>query len=478
MLLIVGAHMNPKDFLYGRKGPWPQPCPDHPYDESPGVIHLPLGEWFDWWSTIGARFIVLWPTLTPVYFLNGLFNPGLKKVSNKEFHEYLTNSMMARFITPKLDELDLNIFRPYMKEGKNYFVVDLEPVRVVKTFSGIYISPTKTLLEEVEPEKFEIICIWMEKTAEVIDPSDGDAWELAKYFVLQGGALCATMVVHPLQHFPLDSINAITKTALPKEHTLFKLLHAHMRFTLPLENAVLNFKMSLLHDDKWWKTYAPFPGPYQGVRDLLVEGYRGIKNNDSYPRFTYPRRPPKVYSGYGIFLDAYYETIYRFVDEVLKTIPVNDSHVNSWTDYINGWIPGFPDSKQIWEGSTFTEVVAYYIWDVTVGHTIDHHNFGQMDVRKVPLRIRQAPPTKKTKLNPLKSLQSPVDLMKYKLSMKLFFGPTVRTRLIEVDYGFKGPELEHLVGEFKKELRKTDVAMKEQGLTYMDLEDIANSIQF
>lgn len=39
--------MNPKDFLYGRKGPWPQPCPDHPYDESPAVIHLPLIEWID-----------------------------------------------------------------------------------------------------------------------------------------------------------------------------------------------------------------------------------------------------------------------------------------------------------------------------------------------------------------------------------------------------------------------------------------------
>lgn len=470
--------MKAKNFLYGRKGPWPQPCPDHPYDESPGVIHLPINEWIDWWLRIGSRFVFLWPTLTPVYFLDGLLNPGCKEVSDEEFHHYLTNTMMARFITPNMDEVDCEVFKSHMKPGKKYFVVDLDPVRVIKPFKGMHVSPTKTLLEEIGPQVFKIECIWMNKTAQVIEPSDGDAWELAKYFVLQGGALCATMVVHPLQHFPLDSINAITKTALPKDHTLFKLLHAHMRFTLPLENAVLNFEMSLLHDDRWWKTYAPFPGPYDGVRDLLVEGYRGIKNNDSYPCFSYPRRPPKVYSGYGTFLDAYYETIYDFVDKVLATIPKDDIAVTNWANYINHWVPGFPDGKEIWEGKSFTEVVAFYIWDVTVGHTIDHHNYGEMDVRKVPLRIRQAPPTKKCKIKSLKALQSPIDLMKYKLAMKLFFGPSVITRLKDVDYKFKDPNLKVAQESFKVNLRTTEKKLNEKGLTYMKLEDIANSIQF
>src|SRR5690606_2894598 len=132
---------------------------------------------------------------------------------------------------------------------------------------------------------------------------------------------------------------------------------------LPLENAVLNFRMSLLHHDRWWKTYAPFPAPYEGIRDLLVEGYRGIRGNESYPPFCYPRRPPKIYSGYGKFLDAYYETIYQFVDEVLKQIPKGDRHVRRWANYINGWIPGFPNGKEIFEGNTFTQVVAFFIWD-------------------------------------------------------------------------------------------------------------------
>ncbi len=122
--------------------------------------------------------------------------------------------------------------------------------------------------------------------------------------------------------------------------------------------------------------------------------------------------------------------------------------------------------------------MAYYIWDVTVGHTIDHHNYGEMDVRKVPMRLRQAPPTRNTKIKPLKTLQSPVDLMKYQLAMKLFFGPSVITRLIDADYGFKNPELKKSVAEFKKNLRATEKVLNEKNLKYMKLEDIANSIQF
>jgi hypothetical protein len=469
--------LDPKDFLYGRKGPWPQPCPDHPYDESPGVIHLPINEWVDWWLRIGSRFAIQWPIFTPYYYLKGLFSPGCKKVTEAEFHNFLTNSMMSKFITPKLDAVDCDNFKKEMIPGREYFIVDLDPVRVVIPFKGMHVSATKTLLER-EKEQFVIKAIWIEKTNAVLEPTDGDAWELAKFFVLQGGALCATMVVHPLQHFPLDSINAITKTALPKEHVLFKLLHAHLRFTLPLENAVLNFKMSLLHDDKWWKTYAPFPGPYGGVRDLLVEGYRGIRNNDSYPPFSYPRRPPKIYSGYGTFLDAYYETIYKFVDEVVKIIPSDDLHVRNWANYIYSWIPGFPNGDEIFKGKTLTEVVAYFIWDVTIGHTIDHHNYGEMDVQKVPMRIRQAPPKKGTKIKSYKALQTPIDLMKYRLAMRLFFGPTVLTKLIDVKYDFKDPALLASAEKFKADLRQTEKNLKEQGLVYVPLEGIACSIQF
>lgn len=80
----------------------------------------------------------------------------------------------------------MEIFKPFMKEGKVYFITDLEPVRVVHPFKNIHVSPTKTLLELVAKETFEVRCIWIEATNTVLFPEDKDAWELAKYFVLQG----------------------------------------------------------------------------------------------------------------------------------------------------------------------------------------------------------------------------------------------------------------------------------------------------
>ena len=140
--------------------------------------------------------------------------------------------------------------------------------------------------------------------------------------------------------------------------------------------------------------------------------------------------------------------------------------------------PSFQIAGQIWEGQTLVEVVSYFIWDVTIGHTLDHHNYGEMDVQKVPLRLRQEPPKKGTKMRSRKKLQSPIDLMKYKLAMRLFFKPTVVTRLIDVQYGFANPELEEMVKRFKFDLRQTEMKLEQDGLTYLTLDEIANSIQF
>src|SRR5690606_26840351 len=101
-----------------------------------------------------------------------------------------------------------------------------------------------------------------------------------------------------------------------------------------------------------------------------------------------------------------------------------------------------------------------------------------MDVQQVPLRIRQGPPKKDTKMMPLSKLQSPIDLMKYRLAMRLFFGPAIITKLIDVEYGFSEPSLREAQKNFKKALRLTEKRLNEKGLTYLKLDEIANTIQF
>jgi hypothetical protein len=464
-----------KDFLYSRKGPWPQPSPVHPWGESPAVVHVPLRERLDWWLCIGSRYIATL-ALSPYYFIKGLIFPGLKEVSDAKFENLLNYSMMSKFLTNQFDEVDNQIFADYLTAPRDWFIVDLQAVEVVKPFDGIFISATKTLLYK-EGDVFKICCIYVQDTETIFESTDGDAWELAKYFVLQGGALCATLVVHPLLHFPFDSINAITKTSVPKDHILYRLLCPHFRFTLPLENAVLNYKSSLLQE-KWYMTYAPYPGGPSGLRDLLVEGYKGIKDNLSYPPFSYSLKAPSIEGKYGIYLSRYYEVFYNYVSSILKDVEKNDFWISKWADYCNDHVNDFPSSKDIFQGDTLIRAVTTYLFTVTVAHSTDHYNYGNIDKRQVPLRMRQAPPRRGDKMISRSKLVNATDLMKYYMADNLFFSPTTVTSLINSKYSFKTQQQMDASKKFKNDLRELDLKLKEEGIEYMPLKKIAASIQF
>lgn len=470
----------PKDFLYKRKGPWPQPCPEHPFGEAQAVLHLPLKEVFDWWLHIGSRYLITLPYFIPAY-LYGIFNPGLKKVSNEEFDEMLSHTMLCKFIKQEYDEEDKKIFGKEL-DNKDIFLVDLGAMKVVKPFKGIYCSGSKTLIKHLGNYKYKTLKIYIDKTNDVFNPEDGDNWELAKYYVLQGGAICATLVVHPLLHFPMDAINAITKTSLPKDHVLFQLLYPHLRFTLYLENAVLTFKSSLLQQ-KWWMPYAPYPGSYDGLRDLLVEGFKGIDDNASYPEFKYQKQPEKIYSKYGDLLDQYYAVIKKFVRKILEDLNEEEVfYLKKWADYIAGAVPNFPSGKQIInDNELLIETVAYFLFDITVSHSIDHYSYGNMDLRKIPLRLRHPAPTKekKIKLNRRK-LTTFWDYGKYRMANILFFRPTTVTSLIntEYDFGKRNKKLQSVVKEFHKELRELDKKLQDEGIQFIPLDKVAASIQY
>jgi hypothetical protein len=104
----------PKDFLYNRMGPWPQPCPEHPFGEASGVIHVPFSECIDWWWHIGSRYVF---TLlyTPIAYLRGILKPGLEKVDDAEFATMLTNTMLSKFIKCDFDDNDNEIFGDIFK---------------------------------------------------------------------------------------------------------------------------------------------------------------------------------------------------------------------------------------------------------------------------------------------------------------------------------------------------------------------------
>ncbi len=467
---------SPKDFYKSRKGPWPQPSPIHPWGESPAVLKLPLSETLDWWTWVGSRYVATLG-LTPFYYLKAFLKPGLKKVSNKRFEWFFNHTMVSKFLTKNLDEVDKQIFKEELKENKDWYIVDLEAVRSVTPFKGIYCSASKTLLHKVKDEFF-VSCIYLDETEEIFTKSDKDAWELAKYFVLQGAALCSTLVSHPNLHFPVDSINAILKSSVPKDHLLNQLLFPHLRFTLALENAVLNYKSSLLQE-KWWMVYAPYPGGSNGLRDLLVDGYKGIKGNASYPPFSFPMNRPNFETKYGVYLATYYDVVEKFVRKITSDIPEDDIWVRRFADYVHKHVPDFPNEEEIQNPDVLTKAITSYLFTVTIAHSVDHYNYGSLDKREIPLRIRQeAPRNKKVKMKDRKKLCSRWDLTKYFMADTLFFSPTTVTSLLKTKYRFKEKHHQKAAKEFKEDLKKAEKELLAKGIRYMPLKDIAASIQF
>ena len=104
--------------------------------------------------------------------------------------------------------------------------------------------------------------------------SVGTAWWLAKYFVLQGAIHRINLVDHIKVHFPGDTINAVTKSVLPRWHLINQLLVPHFRLTLPVNNTVLEGQRSIINRDTWYP-WSPVTARGDEIRKLIPLAWAG-----------------------------------------------------------------------------------------------------------------------------------------------------------------------------------------------------------
>jgi hypothetical protein len=459
------------------------------------VLHLPWQEKLDFNLFIGTRYLRQLVTRWPKALLYAATHRGTSGVSDAEFVELMTGSVYSRFLNPFLcegsvgeDVEDKIAFRSFLAEATPetvFFKSDLTPMRFVRTFPGMYVAATCTLWRQNhEGARLEPVAIRV--ADEVITPDDAHGWELAKLFVLQGAAYGTLFIVHPALHFPFDSINAITKSAVPEDHVLFQVMEPHLRFSLPLNHGVLEGRASVVSDGARWNIYAPLTGDAdEGLLMLFAAGFKGIEGNSSFRPYRYRLGPGsrycdgKVFSDYGVFLDAYYAPIHRFVEAALEPrIERGDPFVTRWAHHIAEWIPGFPGEHQIFEPGVLSAAVAAFIWDVSVLHSTDHQTFGHdVDVSRKFLRLRVPPPVRgATPPFDPDALWRFHDTFKADLASEMFFKPTTVTRLANTRYRFDDPELVALNNELLRDLWETERKMPVR--RFMPLAEMAQSIQY
>lgn len=485
-----------EDFLYERKGPWPQPATAHPFGEAPQVLHVPKEEVKDWQRHIGRRYTRDLLTRWPAAMRYANQHRDTPVPDDTLFAHYMLRTLYTRFLyrLPKPgeanahDERDLASFAPVMASsgpGTVWWRMDFSAMEVVTPIPGTHVASTVVLVREDDGQASRRV-VAIRVGRHLFTPDDGVNWDLAKMFALQGAAYHVLFVVHPALHFPMDSVNAITKTAVPRAHPIFQTLFPHTRFTLPLDHGVLEGKGSVVNKNAVATIYDPLTGDAdKGLRGLFAAGYSGYApggvENPAYPRFCFRCGPPRIPSDYGTFLEAYFEAIEEFTTAVAvahhRRHP-KDEVVYSWAAWVGAHLRGLPDAKDVTEDPRILgRVMGRFLFDVSVGHGTDHQDFSMsIPTHHKYLRIRVRPPVpgRRDAFSP-RDVMTWGDLVRAALCERMFFAPTTVTRLISTQYQYRDETMRAAANQLRQQLKAAHASVPH---VYMPLDELPASIQY
>ncbi|NME69826.1 hypothetical protein [Flammeovirga aprica] len=482
----------PKEaFLYQRQGPWPQPSPRNPKGEAPAVLRLPRKEKEAWKKKIGRRYFKNMWTYWPKALSYAYKHRGLHKIKDEEFNHYLGSGVFSKFLIKGLSDQKKEIFKEFLPDdfdSKEYYVIDFSLMSYTKPFEGIYATGTIVVFEKVNGELIaKLIYVDQYKDKKIVRPIDGELWELAKVYAMQGAAYKLILSEHALLHFPFDCINAISKSTLPINTIVLQLLLPHFEHTLVLNKVVLNSTASPVENDQKFP-YSGFLGDGDGQRSLVACAYSGIEGNDSYNGYHYSKEIEKFDSPYYSFLLEYYNVIKKFVTEVVNVISEEELNlIKDWAKHINQWLPTFTPSDEILLKDNLIEELTMIIWDVSVAHSADHYSFAQVPSYLVPLRVRVNPEDAEKGNIDWENGMNIKDMFRYRMEREMFFKPTNVSNLFNTEYNFDlvnysdGTKkyLKDLNAIFLRELEEVEERLKQKNIPiFIPLKEMARSIQY
>lgn len=429
------------EFLYPNNQLWPEKSFDYPFAQAPTVSNIPAAERADWEQYVGRyyRDNALAFSLESTEFSVKAFErngiSGYGALDDADFLQLICEGLYSKFLNT-LDDFDKSLFGigPADVENYQYLKCDLSCMKVVrKTWEGEAIAPAivvirrpRTRASEPVSYDYELVAIALARrdaTGDyafnrdlVFTPAQHDghpAWWLAKLFALQGAIHRINLVDHIRVHFPSDSINAITKSVLPRWHLLHQLLLPHFWLTLPVNNSVLEGDRSIINRDTWYP-WSPLTAKGVEIRRLIPLSWGGAsycweEPNSSYPHYSFPLSPDALpfiglqVSRFARFQREYFAPIHTFVTGVVSVLPdvpasPNDDplewlEIRRWAHEIAKLVPGFPDQDAIRDKALLAQVCAMIIWNAAVVHTADHSALHlMMDTRPVPFIMRVQPP--------------------------------------------------------------------------------------
>lgn len=477
--MTTDANLGPDQFLYGRKGPWPQPSPSHPLIEAFEVLNVPPIEGLLWQQTIGARYLATqigYPPAAAQYAVEQI-NANYLGPDDARFAQIMFETCYQRYLLP-LGAADVAWLQSKGVQNPSGAGITLKydfgAMDLVQPLAGMHCAPTRLFLAGTPAAGLQ--CAYISVGDALIAPKT-PAWALAKAYVLQGAAYQMLFVVHPALHFPMDSVNAVTKTAVPHTHPLFQLVYPHTSYTLALDNAVLESENSVVNDHAQGTWFDPLTGNAYNLKLLFAAGYTGLADaryRGAYPAYHYLKpalirlpgaAPQPVHdTAYSRWQTAYFtRAVLPLCQAVAKSIlgaDPADGYVTRWARYLHTCVNGFPDEADILDADCLALTLAIYLWDVTIAHGADHASFGAgLSPAEKFLRIRAAPPASAGSPSPTQAAQlyTGDDMARAAIANQMFFAPwTMAPNLDATWYAFTDPALAEAQVSFHAALRSVD----------------------
>ena len=457
--------------------PWPQPSP---WDSrmAPAILNVPPQEIAEFRRTVVARYMHTMFYHWPKVARQCLRAPKLEGVDDARFTEILTESAVVRHVSTNFSEEDRHRFAPVLGgrelTSDAFCKVDFSGFRDQELLRGLYVADTVTLLEHTPDDKPRVVAICLDGV--LITPDQGKRWELTKYFVLQASAQEIILGSHATLHFPMDTVNAVTKAVLPESHRLRQLIEPHCYIQLAINYAVLNVDRSVAHNNQD-EVYTAFPFKRFGNTSRLAVHFSGDPSNPRIAPYQFPMAAPAYSGPYGEFLRGYYGIIFDFVSACTQNLDVRDPAIVQWADTIAGHLDQFPCADALArDPGLLARAVTGFIFSVSVHHSADHHSQGQLTIKESPLRLRQSPPVHPSHpgLNPA-ALFSREDYFRQLMMHEMYVKTNSMRGLLDVRYAFEDGDQATTTSAYRERLRAYDAV---QSGSYIPLSDIACSIQF
>ena len=293
--------------------------------------------------------------------------------------------------------------------------------------------------------------------------------------ILQGATYLSLFVTHPRCHFPVDAIIAVTRTFLPPEHRVARLIAPHTYLQLPLDFSVLHIRNGPGYNDPRLY-YTAFSGKGRSQFRLFEHSFAGLEGHAAYPPYHFGDLLKARPTDYVQFILGYREVILAFVRRVIADVPIDDT-LRDWMRHCSHYARGFGVPPQTLDHEQLAQSLATLIWNCSVVHSADHYEFHAIPMEHKPTRLRVAAPMKRA-CGPFefKDLTRTEDRLRHFMWHELYVRLWTLERLGELDYQFPEPHLQAANRDFLAALAAYDAQTADR--PYVRLKDIATSIQY